>query len=58
MKVIGYIRVSTEQQNCANQKHEIIHYCKQNNLILSEFVEEVISSRKDLKKTKIKQFVI
>ena len=53
MKVIGYIRVSTEQQNCANQKHEIIQYCKRNNLILSEFVEEVISSRKDLKKRKL-----
>ena len=33
-------------QNCANQKHEIIQYCKRNNLILSEFVEEFNKSVK------------
>lgn len=53
MKIIGYIRVSTDHQNCANQKHEIKQYCKRNNWIVNEFVEEIISSRKDLKKRKL-----
>ncbi len=47
MKIIGYIRVSTEQQNCANQRFEIETYCKRQNWIVNEFVEEVISSELD-----------
>lgn len=57
MKIIGYIRVSTEHQNCANQKHEIKQYCKRNNWVVNEFVEEVISSRKDLKKRKLNRLL-
>ena len=49
MKIYGYVRVSTEQQNCANQHHEIETFCRANNLIVNEWVEEVISSRKALK---------
>ena len=49
MKIYGYVRVSTEQQNCANQHHEIETFCRSNNLIVDEWVEEVISSRKALK---------
>ena len=49
MKIYVYVRVSTEQQNCANQHHEIETFCKMNNLIIDEWVEEVISSRKALK---------
>lgn len=57
MKVIGYIRVSTEQQNCANQKFEIINYCQKQNWKVDEFVEETISSRKELKKRKLNRLL-
>ena len=52
MKVIAYIRVSTDQQNCANQKFEIETYCQRQNLKVDEFVEETISSRIKEKKVK------
>ena len=48
MKVYGYVRISTEQQNCANQRHEIEAFCKKNHLNVDEWVEEVVSSRKSL----------
>ena len=38
--IYGYIRVSTDPQNCENQKFEIENYCKNNNLkinILDKF---------------------
>ncbi len=57
MKVIGYIRVSTEQQNCANQKFEIETYCQKQNWKVDGFVEETISSRKELKKRKLNRLL-
>lgn len=57
MKVIAYIRVSTDQQNCANQKFEIINYCQRQNWKVDEFVEETISSRKELKKRKLNKLL-
>lgn len=53
MKVIAYIRVSTGQQNCANQKYEIDAYCKHHNLVIDEWVEEIISSGKKLEDRKL-----
>lgn len=53
MKVIAYIRVSTELQNCANQRFEIENYCKKQNWIIDEIVEEKISSGKKLKNRKL-----
>ena len=57
MKVIAYIRVSTDQQNCANQKFEIETYCQKQNWKVDEFVEETISSRKELKKRKLNRLL-
>ena len=57
MKVIGYIRVSTDQQNCANQRFEIETYCQRQNWKVDEFVEETISSRKELKKRKLNRLL-
>ena len=57
MKVIAYIRVSTDQQNCANQRFEIETYCQRQNWKVDEFVEETISSRKELKKRKLNRLL-
>ena len=46
--IYGYIRVSTDHQNVANQHHEIETFANKNNLIINKWVEEVISSRKPL----------
>lgn len=48
--IIGYIRVSTEQQSMKNQKHKLLEYAQNNKMIIDEFIELEISSKKDQKK--------
>ena len=52
-KVIGYLRVSTEKQELANQRNTILEYCHKNQIICNEFVEIEISSRKSEKQRRI-----
>ena len=44
--VIAYIRVSTQEQNTKVQKTEILEYAQKNKIIIDEFIEVEISSRK------------
>jgi DNA invertase Pin-like site-specific DNA recombinase len=46
--VYAYIRVSTDKQTVENQRFEILNFAKLRNLSISKWVEETISSRKDL----------
>lgn len=43
MRVVAYIRVSTEMQTCANQEHEIRRYCTKKGFKVSEWVKESVS---------------
>lgn len=45
-KTIGYIRVSTDQQDLQNQQHSILNYANKNTLGKVEFIEVKMSSRK------------
>ena len=45
-KTIGYIRVSTDQQDLQNQQHSILNYANKNGLGKVEFIEVKMSSRK------------
>jgi DNA invertase Pin-like site-specific DNA recombinase len=45
-KTIGYIRVSTDQQDLQNQQHSILNYANKTSLGKVEFIEVKISSRK------------
>jgi len=47
--IIGYIRVSTEQQSMKNQRHKLLEYAQNNKLIIDEFIELEISSKKTQK---------
>ena len=47
MKVIGYIRVSTDKQDLLKQKHLILEFAQKNQILVNDFVEIEISSRKD-----------
>ncbi len=47
--IYGYIRVSTDHQNVANQLHEIKKFALANNLQINSWISETISSRKNLK---------
>lgn len=51
--IYGYIRVSTDQQNVANQHHEIETFSLKQNINIDKWVEEVISSRKPLQERKL-----
>jgi DNA invertase Pin-like site-specific DNA recombinase len=51
--IFGYIRVSTEQQSLQNQKHKILEYAQQHKLLIDEFIELEISSKKSQKERKI-----
>jgi len=53
MKTIGYIRVSTEQQTTENQKNEILKYTNDKKILVDEFIDIEISSRKSLTDRKI-----
>ena len=46
IRVIGYIRVSTDKQDLQRQKELIEAYCKENNYQLVRFIGEKISGAK------------
>ncbi len=48
-----YIRVSTDLQNCANQRFELEQFAAQNNIRMDRIVSETISSRKPLDARKL-----
>lgn len=50
MSVIAYIRKSTDKQSFEHQEYEIEQYAEKHNLKIDRWVEESISSRKELKK--------
>ena len=53
MAFIGYIRVSSNKQNCDHQKRELTQFAKQHNITINKWVQETISSRKPLNNRKL-----
>lgn len=51
--IYGYIRTSTDKQNNENQHFEIEQFAKNNNININKWIEETISSKKDLDKRKL-----
>ena len=51
--IYGYIRVSTDHQHTANQRHEIALFSANNEMKIDKWVEEVISSRKPLQERRL-----
>ena len=43
MTVFAYIRVSTQMQTYASQRYEIEMYCRRNNLVVDEWINESVS---------------
>lgn len=50
---IAYIRVSSDKSTVENQRFEIINYCKMNNIIIDEWIEEVVTGTKSPDKRKL-----
>lgn len=50
MKAIGYIRVSTDEQDTRNQRHEILENAHNRGIKVDDFISVEISSRKSQEK--------
>ena len=57
MKVIGYIRVSTDKQDLEKQRHLLLDYAQRNQLVVNEFIHAEASSRKDTKDRRIDELL-
>lgn len=57
MNTVGYIRVSTHQQDAKNQKFEILTYAQTNQFSIDRFIEVEMSSRKTTKERHIDSMV-
>ncbi|MEM9954979.1 MAG: recombinase family protein [Chloroflexota bacterium] len=57
MTTIGYIRVSTEQQDLEKQRHLLLEYAHQQKISIDEFIEIEISSRKNQRERRITELV-
>jgi DNA invertase Pin-like site-specific DNA recombinase len=52
-KVIGYIRISTDKQDLEKQRHLLLEYARKQRLIIDEFIEIEVSSRKGVAERRI-----
>lgn len=57
MNVIGYIRISSDKQDLQKQEHLLLRYAQQHDLLLSEFINIEISSRKGTKERRIDELL-
>ena len=55
MKIIGYIRVSTDKQDADSQRHLLLEYAHSKKLVIDEFIEVEISSRENQKERRIEE---
>ncbi len=53
----GYVRVSTNDQSIDSQKAVISRYCVDNKMLIDEWIEIEISSRKDLRQRRITELI-
>ena len=57
MKVIGYIRVSTDEQDLEKQKHLLLEYAQNKQLLISEFISVEVSSKEGTKERRIDELL-
>ncbi|MBI9067378.1 MAG: recombinase family protein [Salinivirgaceae bacterium] len=53
MKTLGYLRVSTDNQDIEKQKHLLLEYAQQNKFIIDKFITSEMSSTKSQSDRKI-----
>lgn len=57
MKVIGYVRVSTDKQDVEKQKHLLLQYAQSQQLLITEFIHAEVSSRKSTQERRIDELL-
>lgn len=58
MKVVGYVRVSTDKQDVEKQKHLLLQYAQSHQMLINEFIHAEASSRKDVKERRIDELLV
>ena len=56
-KVIGYIRVSTDTQDLEKQRHLLLEDAQRHQLLIGEFINVEVSSRRDTKERRIDELL-
>ena len=57
MKTIGYVRVSSDKQDLNKQRHLLLEHAQKIQVVINEFIEIEISSRKTVTERKIDQLI-
>ena len=57
MKVIGYIRVSSDKQDAQKQEHLLLKYAQQHQMKIDDFIKIEISSRKNIEERRIDELL-
>ncbi|MBI1280131.1 MAG: resolvase [Anaerolineaceae bacterium] len=57
MLTLGYIRVSTDEQDLSKQKHLLLEFAQQQHIIIDQFIEAEVSSRKTPKERRIEELL-
>ena len=57
MKILGYIRVSTDKQDAEKQRHLLLQFAQSQRIIIDEFIQIEVSSRKSLKERRIDELL-
>src|SRR5689334_5842855 len=57
MTIIGYIRVSTDDQDLTKQRHLLLEYSHHHRLLIDEFIEIEISSRRNQIERRITELI-
>jgi DNA invertase Pin-like site-specific DNA recombinase len=57
MQVIGYIRISTDKQDLLSQRHLLLEYAHQHQLIIHQMIEIEMSSSKSQKERRIQELL-
>jgi len=52
-KIIGYTRISTDEQDLDKQCHLLLEYARKQRLVIDEFIEVEVSSRQDVSERRI-----
>lgn len=57
MKVVGYIRVSTNKQDVENQRFEVNRYAETAGIVVDQWVSVQMSTKKDMVERKINELI-
>lgn len=57
MTTIGYLRVSTDEQDLTQQEHLLLKYAQQQNIHIDRFIGVEVSTRKSLRERKIEELL-